>query len=202
MQDFSDWWNTKRAADEIECWERERHWAGYASRVSTVMAKYKLQTVIEVGCGAGYVGNELKKAGYRDYTGLDASSIMIDTCREKFPDCNYTLADIRTFDIVAPADLVCTFSVLKHFSLEDWPIILERVLRLGRYGLVQLQIAPDPLETGIEFHHTFVRHNDVLKVFERSNKALLCIEENKTMTTGTEFFERTFLVGPADSAIY
>jgi predicted TPR repeat methyltransferase len=38
---------------------------------------------IDFGCGTGFVGEELAKAGFTDLVGLDASSEMLRLCQEK-----------------------------------------------------------------------------------------------------------------------
>lgn len=141
-RDLHEWWNTERIAAEDDVWLRQRRFVQYAQRVIAVMDKYNLKSVLELGCGMGYVGNELHNKGF-EYTGTDGSKLMIDLARKRHPDLNFHVANIRNLDEYG-ADLVCSFAVLKHFSVNDWPKALRCMLACSWTALIQVQTVTVP----------------------------------------------------------
>lgn len=57
-------------------------------------AEISNKSVLDIGCGAGRTSFYLRKIA-NDYLGVDYSSAMIEVCKEKFPDSNFEVADVR-----------------------------------------------------------------------------------------------------------
>jgi SAM-dependent methyltransferase len=56
-------------------------------------------TVLDIGCGMGEpIARHLIESGYR-VTGVDSSPGMIDLCRQRFPACDWHVADMRTLSL-------------------------------------------------------------------------------------------------------
>lgn len=173
--DFCDWWTPQRIAEADAGWQHEKTYLELASRVRRVMNLYSLTSVIELGCGSGYVGGELYKEFA--YLGIDASSEMLELAKTHNPEVYFQQGNIRDLGD-KHAELVCTFAVLKHFSNEEFPDILKKVLAVGDYALLEMQIAidgPSIADTeGTEdtFHHTWTSKADLLRAIDAAGHSL------------------------------
>jgi len=135
LKDVSEWYTPERVeADEVlGAATTSGGYYDYAAWIEKVCHEHKLKTVIEVGCGAGWVPSVLSK-GIQYMTGIDSNEHMLAKARARCPNVNFVQQNIR--HLKAPsADLVCCFGVLKHFHLDEWHKILAAVLSLGKYGL-------------------------------------------------------------------
>lgn len=128
-KDFCEWWTPKKIAEHNAEWLRQKTYEELSQRVIAVMMKYKLRSVIELGCGAGHVGGLVAHWGV-DYLGIDACPDMIKLATLSNPGVEFRCENIRTLGDYT-ADLVCSFAVLKHFSNEDFPEILKRCAPLA-----------------------------------------------------------------------
>lgn len=61
------------------------------------------KTILEIGCGTGNLASYFNKASYA-YIGLDISEQMLQIAKEKAPNCNFILADMRKFNLNQPVD--------------------------------------------------------------------------------------------------
>lgn len=175
--DFCDWWNEERLAASDVAWQREKTYIELAKRVRDVMYRFDLRSVIELGCGAGYVGGTL--AQDYDYLGIDGSPLAVYLSDTRNSNAKFRIGNIRDIGnkLVLHADLVCTFAVLKHFSTEDFPEILKKVLSVGKYGLLEMQITltgpsiednADP-----EFHHTWTSKEELYACVEAAGHEVI-----------------------------
>lgn len=160
--DYCDFWTPEWAAVEDTAWQREKAYVRYANLIRGVMNERSLRSVVEIGCGAGYVGDELKSEF--DYLGMDGSSIMIDMARSKFPKATFAHANLRDIEWENKADLVVCFAVMKHFGLADWKQMFHKVVRSAPLALVHMQVRKNPypsVDDGTLFHHHWINEAEL-----------------------------------------
>jgi SAM-dependent methyltransferase len=76
-------------------------------------------TVLDVGCGmAEPMARYVIGAGFR-VTGIDASPAMIALCRDRFPDHEWHVADMRALDLARRFDGVLAWDSFFHLSPDD-----------------------------------------------------------------------------------
>ncbi len=76
-------------------------------------------TILDVGCGTGYVVNELTQAGYEVY-GVDNSKNMLRHAMQTYPDAEYVYGDVLSpmqFDKSTFTHILCTYFTI--YQLED-----------------------------------------------------------------------------------
>jgi ubiquinone/menaquinone biosynthesis C-methylase UbiE len=75
--------------------------------------------ILDVGCGTGYVVNELTQAGY-DVYGIDKSKEMLTYAQIKYPDAEYVYGDVLNsmqFEKSTFTHILCTYFTI--YQLED-----------------------------------------------------------------------------------
>lgn len=163
--DISQWYTPERVAVEEDVWATGEHYCENALRIYGACQVYGLRTLIEFGCGTGWIPKALDPSLIY-VAGIDKNPHMLEYARKKNPNVRFICADIRDLDVmVLSADLVCSFAVLKHFSLSEWPVILRKILSRGRYGLFNQHALPDdraPFDAGTEWHSAWPQRCDIL----------------------------------------
>ncbi len=91
-----------------------------ADFINDFIKKHHIHSAIEFGCGDG---NQLSMIDYREYLGLDVSSSIITSCKERFKqDASKTfrIYDDETFagKIIKQADLTLSLDVIYHIIEE------------------------------------------------------------------------------------
>ncbi len=83
------------------------------------------------------------------------------------------------------ADLVCSFAVLKHFSLADAPLMIQNILACGNYGLIQVIVRTGDhpsIDTGEQnsygFHHSFLNEHDLAASVSAAGHEVVRIEND------------------------
>ncbi|MFL5813474.1 MAG: bifunctional 2-polyprenyl-6-hydroxyphenol methylase/3-demethylubiquinol 3-O-methyltransferase UbiG [Bdellovibrionia bacterium] len=104
------------------------------------------RSVLDIGCGAGYLVQELERAGHR-VTGIDLSQESLDTARRFHPEscADYLCMSAYELDRFAPGsfDVICAMDFLEHVDEPERVIAgAARVLKPG----------------GLFFFHTFNRN--------------------------------------------
>lgn len=75
--------------------------------------------ILDLGCGSGRpISGYLIRQGYA-VTGVDASPPLIELCRERFPDQEWVVADMRTLDLGRPFAGILAWHSFFHLSPED-----------------------------------------------------------------------------------
>ena len=76
-------------------------------------------TILDVGCGTGEpIARFLIEQGYQ-LTGVDASSKMVDLCKQRFPKERWLLADMRTLDLQEKFHAVIAWHSFFHLPHGD-----------------------------------------------------------------------------------
>jgi SAM-dependent methyltransferase len=153
LPDYAQWLSPERLAENDPLWQSDGFYIGYADEVNKLCAEKGLSRVLEIGCGTGFVPQLLNKG--IAYTGLDANAGCIRLSKERNPGMKFVLGDIR-YTFLGHYDLVCSFAMLKHFALGEWPVIVKRVLKHGSYGLFTMPVGAYDLEDGVQFWHLWV----------------------------------------------
>jgi SAM-dependent methyltransferase len=162
--DISEWYTPERIAAEEPSWRAggERN----AYKISALQGQFPIQTIVECGCGTGWVPYFLSPT--HPYIGLDKNAHMLGYARVRNPSLSFIQGDIHNAaHLSVSADLVCSFSVLKHFSLTDWPVCLRNILSVGRYALFTQHILPndrEPMDIGTEWHESWPTRSMVEQV--------------------------------------
>jgi SAM-dependent methyltransferase len=75
-------------------------------------------SILDIGCGtAEPIARYMIEAGYR-VTGADSSPAMIDICRRRFPDHDWSVADMRTLWIERQFDGLMAWDSFFHLTPE------------------------------------------------------------------------------------
>ncbi|HWK87723.1 MAG TPA: class I SAM-dependent methyltransferase [Xanthobacteraceae bacterium] len=75
--------------------------------------------ILDLGCGAGEpIARYFIEAGYR-VTGADSSPSMIALCRERFPDAEWIVADMRRLALDGRFDGILAWDSFFHLTHED-----------------------------------------------------------------------------------
>lgn len=132
-----------------------------ADIVNQVISTYRVNTVLEFGCGDG---NQLLKFQIPEYRGLDVSSSAVDTCKEVFKNDNS-----KSFQVIRPgsnidfssAQLVMSLEVLMHITLEvDYLWTLEKIFESsGKFVLIQVPL----FEYTLFPKHSHEKYRDIFR---------------------------------------
>ena len=68
-----------------------------AEELHVLISPYKCHSILELGCGTGYLAPFLIEKGYL-YTGLDISNAMLEIARNRHPEIKFILNDMRNFN--------------------------------------------------------------------------------------------------------
>lgn len=100
-------------------WEADRRETGFAERawldglIELIPAGGR---VLDVGCGFGWpIADYLISRGLQ-VTGIDASPAMISRCRERFPDQQWQVADMRDLSLEDTFDGILAWDSFFHLS--------------------------------------------------------------------------------------
>jgi SAM-dependent methyltransferase len=76
-------------------------------------------SVLDIGCGAGEpIARYLTETGCQ-LTGIDSSPALIGMCKDRFPDQEWVIADMRGFSLDRRFDGVLEWDSFFHLSPED-----------------------------------------------------------------------------------
>ena len=113
--------------------------------------------VADLGCGPGHVARYLHDQGVR-MLGIDLSTRMIDSARQRSPDIEFRVGDMRTLDLPdgALAGIVASYSLIHIGELEMGATLreLRRVLAPGGLLLVAFHIGEETVHRDELWGHT------------------------------------------------
>lgn len=121
--------------DEIK-WNEEGHGLSPIRRVfleqlTPLLGKVSGKTVLDLGCGQGWLSSELSQHGGR-VVGIDPSQKNITAATEQFPDVTFVCSDIESYESSKRFDLVTALMVFEHFP--DLGESLEKIKGLLKPG--------------------------------------------------------------------
>jgi len=99
---------------------------------------YAEQRVLDVGCGTGELTDEMRRRG-ANVVGVDSSLSMVDAARERFPDVDFLVGDVKRLSWQNEFDVVFSNAAL-HWVLEAEPAAksLARALKPGGRLLLEM----------------------------------------------------------------
>lgn len=153
--DISDWYTPDRVAVEEAVWSEGKYYLQNARRIEAICRRFHLHYIVEAGCGTGWIPFALDPLLHYA-AGIDKNPHMLARAIEKNPGALFLQMDLRDLtSLQLPCDLVCSFAILKHFSLTEWPTILRSILSIAKYSLFTQHALPDsraPQDSGTEWH--------------------------------------------------
>jgi SAM-dependent methyltransferase len=75
--------------------------------------------VLDIGCGSGVPIAGYLIANHCQVTGVDASTVMITMCLDRFPEQHWQVADMRTLDLDRTFDGILAWDSLFHLPRAD-----------------------------------------------------------------------------------
>lgn len=172
--DISSWYTPERIAIEEPIWAECR--AENAQRIESLCTEFSLQTIIECGCGTGWIPFSLNPS-LSYVAGIDKNPYMLARAQMKNPTLRFIQADLRNASHIGlSADLVCSFAVLKHFSLLEWTSCLKSILAMGRFGLFTQHVLPNgshSTDHGLEYHNIWPTESEVCEAIESAGHEIL-----------------------------
>jgi SAM-dependent methyltransferase len=89
----------------------------------------KAASILDYGCGSGFLLNALYDAGYTTLTGIDRAEDQIKSCQKRFPAIKFisgTLSELRGSSN-EKYDIVFMIHVIEHLTLEKAIELLEEI---------------------------------------------------------------------------
>lgn len=155
-------------------------------RLITNLSRGRLLTVVDLGCGNGYVTARLAKLGHK-VIGIDVSSDGIEIARQAYPNIDFRVASVYDENLLAEftgvVDCVVALEVIEHLFYPRK--LLEQSYRLLRPGgaiivstpyhgyLKNLAIA---LVNGWDRHFEVERDGGHIKFFSKRTLSRLALE--------------------------
>lgn len=170
--DYSEWLTPDRLAEEERLWGEVEAYKVYAGLVDEALSLAELDpshqpSVREIGCGTGWVPTAISREV--QYVGIDKNPRCLALARAKNPGTHFVQADVRDIDYATPADLVCSFAVLKHFGLHEWDALVTKILSFGRHAAFTLPVTDaDSYDDGEEFPHVWINWHHLHRVLEQA----------------------------------
>jgi SAM-dependent methyltransferase len=195
MQDFSEYLVGSKLLKEEADWARTKHYEKYAEAVLAGALMFDLGIdfdLLELGCGSGWVPSALPIS--IGYTGIDKHFGLLKLAAGKNHITRlFYQADIRHVEkrlgLRFSVDMVCSFAVLKHFSLHEWKDVFRGMLRLGKYGVFSIQTTDkEAYDDGTEYHHVWVPIKTVDECVKTEGKVIKKIENLNESGFDTFFY--------------
>lgn len=100
--------------------------------------------LLDVGCGHGYIHQELSQMGF-DVVGIEIASEVVDIARKANPDISYFCFDGNSIPFDDDTfDIVTAMCVMHHVPPKQWPKFLLEIRRVLRPGGVIMIIEHNP----------------------------------------------------------
>jgi trans-aconitate methyltransferase len=115
---------------------RENAWNDKPWHERFIATLPKRATVLDLGCGGGApVALHLASRGLR-ITGIDTSPSLITLCRERMPDQEWIIADMRTLSLGRRFDGILAWDSFFHLTPRDQRRMFDVFVRHGAPGAI------------------------------------------------------------------
>ncbi len=121
----------------------QRVLARYLDRMAAQLKRSAPRSVLDAGCGEGYVYRGLKARGVSArWSGVDASPGAVRFAAAESPECSWSVGDLRRMpEATASADLVLCSQVLEHIPEPER--VRDELARVSaRWLLVSVPLEP------------------------------------------------------------
>ncbi|MFK7946444.1 MAG: class I SAM-dependent methyltransferase [Saprospiraceae bacterium] len=89
---------------------------------SKILQEYNKSEVVEIGCGTGNLVPYFLENGFT-YLGLDLSENMVKIAKQKFPNGNFIVDDMRFFNLNQPVESIIITARTVSYLLENKDVI-------------------------------------------------------------------------------
>lgn len=178
--DYSTWLTPGRLAVEEKLWidPELRTWPIFVNWLNHILQDKDLISVIEFGCGIGLVPEHLPDDVH--YLGVDQNPDCILRAMQRNPTRWFQLNDIRAGQRLT-FDVVCAFSVLKHFGLHEWDEVLGKILAASAsMALFTVFVTETDQDNGTEFHHVGVSRTHLEAAILQAGHAIVSADQIAT----------------------
>ena len=155
-------------AREAVGWEHPRHFR-FMERIGRAFPKHT-ERVLDVGCGTG-TGLIVWSRKVPFVHGIDASHNCVREAQTRAPKATVHEMDVRDLQSLPfVADVVVSTGFLKHFSLREWPEILQllknRASRCVIATIGMKEIASDQEDASMSHYCSGVPYHEALRKAE------------------------------------
>jgi len=115
----------------------------YLDRMAAQLQSAAPESVLDAGCGEGYVYRGLKSRGaVARWRGIDASAGAVRFAAERSPECTWAVGDLRKLALASrSAELVLCSQVLEHIPNPE-PVRDELARVSSRWLLISVPLEP------------------------------------------------------------
>ncbi len=137
--------------------------------------------ILDVGCGVGVDAGYMALKGF-EVVGVDLSGGMLKLARQKFPQINFQLEDIRKFDLIPDLfDGVLASCSLNYIPKKDIPRLIKKFYQtLKTNGLIYIALQAGKSE------EIFI--NEPLKPDEKLFLNIISLDEIKNLLINAGFY--------------
>lgn len=147
--------------------------------------------VLDLGCGSGRpVAAHMISRGFR-VTGIDSSPSLIALCRERFPDHEWQVADMRSVDLGRRFDAILAWNSFFHLHFDDQRGMFPRFADHAAPGAV-LMFTSGPQHgeaigewQGEPLYHASLSQEEYRALLERNRFQVLDFRAGKPFELGT-----------------
>ena len=135
---------------------------------SELLLKYKKNEVVEIGCGTGNLVPYFLENNF-NYIGLDLSENMIEIAKNKIPNGDFRIGDMRHFNLNKPVESIIITARTVSYLLTNKDVIST------------IKMAAKNLKTGGVLAFDYIDANSFLPIVDKSEEIIhTATYQNKT----------------------
>ena len=160
--------------------------------------------ILDAGCGVGIDANYMKSRGF-EVVGIDLSEEMLKLAKQKFPQMDFRLMDIRKIDFKPNSfdGVFASFSLI-HIPKKDIPDVLKKFYQILKDGGV-LYIAlhegkseeifiDEPLKPNEKLFLNIFSYEEIKNLLAKSKFAIIKKYERKPKSEAELNFAKLFII--------